>query len=86
MTDRKFYRTVIQVEVLSETPLDDDVDLDEVYAIITHGDCSGQCKRIVDNEQVDGKTMAKLLEAQESDPCFFWLTEDGEDTEEYDCA
>jgi hypothetical protein len=77
----KFYRTVIQVEVLSEEP----VDFDSLHGLgdaITTGDCSGQLTALVQNEEVDGPTMACLLQAQGSDPAFFMLTEDGSDLED----
>lgn len=74
-----FYRTVIQVEVLSEEPLPD-CGLDHIAYLITEGDYSGSATT-VSEEQVDGPTMARLLRAQGSEPGFFWLTEEGEETE-----
>jgi hypothetical protein len=78
-SQRKFYRTVIKVEVLSEEPVSFD-DLSDVVEAITTGDCSGDWKEEL-SQEVDGPTMARLLEAQGSDPDFFNLTEDGEDEE-----
>lgn len=82
MTARKFYRTVISVEVLSEEPVVFS-DLDHVYEAISVGDCSG-CWKVIATEEVDGATMAKLLIAQASDPEFFGLTDEGEDADEID--
>ena len=39
--DRKFYRTLIQVEVLSEEPFECE-SLEDVHDAITTGDCSGK--------------------------------------------
>jgi len=79
---RKFYRTVIEVEVLSEEPFEYDT-LYQVHCSITEGHCSGTVTPKVKNEEVDGPAMAKLLIAQRSDPEFFGLTDDGEDTLDY---
>lgn len=88
---RKFYRSVVTVEILSEEPFAfDDSDgngvscpkLDAISTAITSGDCSGAVDVKVHNQAVSGKQMAKLLEKQGSDPGFFRLTEDGKDLEE----
>lgn len=80
MTARRFYRTIISVEVLSEEPVDF-FDLAHVHeAIMT--DCSGSWE-VVATEEVDGATMAKLLIAQASDPEFFSLTDEGEEADEF---
>jgi hypothetical protein len=83
MTNRKFYRTVIQIEVLSEEPLADSDNLESIYYDITEGDCSGAVKTIA-VEQVNGSHMASLLNSQGSDPGFFQLTEDGDDEDSDD--
>lgn len=77
---QKYYRTVIEVEVLSEEPVDFDTLADVAHEIV-EGDCSGQWHTKVDNQEVDGPEMAKLLIAQGSDPGFFNL-DDPEDTDE----
>jgi len=78
---RKFYRTVIQIEILSEEPYEGD-DLENILYDITDGDCSGQISDVVRNEVKNGKEMAGLLIAQGSDPEFFQINEDGDETEE----
>lgn len=78
MTKRKFWKTIIQVEVLSEGPDLPPTDLNELAHLITEGECSGK----VTTESVtklNGKEAAKALQAQGSDPEFFQLTEDGGD-------
>jgi hypothetical protein len=83
MTNRKFYRTVIQVEILSESPYTEDYNLEAIAYDIGQGDCSGRVTDIVLNEEVDGPTMSKLLLAQGSDPGFFMLDdEELEDVED----
>ena len=78
MTKRKFYRTVIQVEVLSEEPYDFGGNLRQLGEDITTGDCSGVA-RTIQTEECDGARMTRLLVAQGSDPSFFMLDETGED-------
>lgn len=77
---RKFYRTKLVVEVLSDEPYTED-DLNYVNRDITDGDCSGEVTNL-GSEEVDGPAMAKLLMSQASDPSFFNLTPEGEDTED----
>lgn len=76
---RKFYRTVISVEILSEEPYPPDPELTDVAEDITSGGCSGCVSEIVSNEELSGKDMATCLRAQGRDPGFFGLTDDGED-------
>ena len=78
---RKFYRSVFQVEVLSEKPISPDMDIRSIMEETIEGDYSGKTTEVVWNAEVDGPTMAKLLQDQASDAGFFGLTEDGEDTE-----
>ena len=78
---RKFYRTVIQVEVLSEEPYHCG-NLKRIDQDISDGDCSGRLSEVVRNEVVDGPAMAKLLQAQGSDPGFFRLDDEGNDTDD----
>jgi hypothetical protein len=76
---RKFYRTVLTVEVLSEEPLGDVFGLEDLASRVSTGDCSGDYK-VSTEEILNGPAMAKALIAQHSDPEFFGLTEDGEET------
>lgn len=81
---RKFYRTVYQIEVLSEEKFDNEggMSLTDIDNAITDGDCSGRVTFIVNNEEKTGKEMAELLKEQGSDPEFFQLDENGNDLEE----
>jgi len=80
-TSQKFYRTVIQIEILSEEPYKTENILN-ISHDITEGHYSGSLTDIVRNEEKSGKEMADLLLAQHSDPGFFCLNEDGSALEE----
>ena len=64
----KFYRTIIQIEVLSKDPFEC-TDLSEINYAITEGDCSGKVE-IIQSEKVPPEKMAELLKSQGSDPNF----------------
>lgn len=74
--DRKFYKTVFKVEVLSEDTPTDDLELSEVAREIVYGGCSGvtSVESIV---ELTPKQMAEALIEQGSDPKFFTLDEEG---------
>jgi len=78
---RKFYRTVIQIEVISEEPYSS-TDLEKINYDITDGHNSGEVTLVTDSEELDAKTCAEKLKAQGSDPDFFCLTIHGHDTED----
>ena len=77
MSQRKFYRTVVETEVLSESPIGE-IGLDTLHYMITEGDCSGQVRTVL-QEELNGKQAAEALLNQASDPSFFSLTENGDD-------
>ena len=77
MTDRKFYKTIVQVEILSQEPIEI-TDLDTIHYNITEGDWS---LNVVSSKELNGKEAAGALLNQASDPSFFQLTKNGEDTE-----
>lgn len=76
---RKFYRSVIQIEILSETPFLWN-SLEDVKISIERGECSGEIRQIIENQKINAQETAKLLIQQGSDPEFFCLTENGEDS------
>lgn len=80
MTDRKFHKTIITIEVLSEEPYDQ-TDLNEVAYDITEGHHSGVVK-ITSKEEMTGKQAADELKKQGSDTEFFMLDENGNDIED----
>ena len=81
MNPRKFYRTVIHVEVLSEKPLPDGVELESVADAITTGDCSGRVTWDAE-EILTGAQAAEALRVQGSDAAFFGLTDAGDEIED----
>lgn len=84
VSKRKFYRHKVVVEVLSESPVVDDLlaDLETLAYEIDEGDWSGQVEVVLNNEELDGKQMADCLRAQGSDPGFFRLCDDGSEQDE----
>jgi len=78
---RKFYKRTYKIELLSEEPLRDDLSLETIAYEMSEGHCSGVV--IDEGEKIlTASKMAKELVAQGSDPEFFQITENGEDTEE----
>lgn len=78
MTDRKFYKTVITFEVLSEEPIPPGMDIGNIAYEATEGD---YVMRTIGNvkTELDGKQAADALLEQGSTPDFFCLTREGED-------
>ncbi len=75
---RRFHKTVIQIEILSEDPYPDGKSLQDIAYDIEDGEYSGRIHR-VSSEELDGPAMADALEKQGSDPEFFRLDQDGVD-------
>ena len=76
----KFYKTIVQIEVLSTEEIGD-VTLNDIVYMITDGHCSGHWE-IASTEEITAPTMAQLLINQGSDPEFLGLDEDGNDISE----
>jgi len=79
-SERTFYKTIVQFEILSEEPVEQ-VDLETMHYQVTEGHWSGRFLETTE-EVLDGPAAAKALQAQGSDPEFFNLNSDGEDVEE----
>lgn len=75
MADKQFYRTVVEIEILSEELYEPQSLADIDYAI-TDGHCSGTW-RVKSQETVSPANMAMLLKAQGSDPSFLGLDDKG---------
>ena len=92
MTKRKFYKTVVQVTILSEEPYifdsseneQSDAMLCGIATDICSGPCVGDIKVISHDEEKTGKEMADLLYKAGSEPGFFQLDDEGNDDEDYD--
>jgi hypothetical protein len=67
----RYYRHVIQVEVLTDSQVGDQIsDLPWVHRETTDGGASGWVTAVTLNEEVSAAHMAELLRAQGSDPEF----------------
>jgi hypothetical protein len=77
MTTRKFYKTVITIEVLSEEVYAFD-SLEQTAYDIQDGDFSGKIE-VVKSEELNGEQVVKALDNQGSASEFFMLDEDGND-------
>lgn len=80
MTDRKFYKKVIPIEVLSEEPIPDGMEISDIALEAINGDYSMRVLPSTDTV-LNGKEAADALFEQTSDPSFFQLTPEGNDTE-----
>ena len=71
--NKKYYRTVYRIEVLSDEPMPDMIDLDTIHYEVTEGQCSGM---FLDSEVevCNEERITDLLRKQGSDPSF--LTEE----------
>jgi len=68
-SNKKYYRTVFKIEVLSNEPIEDGIGLEEIAYEISEGHCSGM---FLDDEveECDEKRIRELLENQGSDASF----------------
>jgi len=82
MTARKFFKTKITIEVLSEEPISDDMSLADIAFQGDEGDYSIGNNNYYKQTVLNGKQAAKALKKQGSDPSFFRLNDEGEDNEE----
>ena len=81
---RKFYRTLVTLEVLSEyEPVPKDGSLDRLFYEITDGDYSGIILQ-QSYDEVSPQHMAEFAITQGSDPSFFGLDPKGNDVLEHE--
>lgn len=81
---RVFYRTSILVEILSEDPgVTDNMDLEAVHEYMTTGDGVGRV-RTLGEVKMSAYEAAETLSEFGSEPGFFRLDEQGNDTEDFD--
>ena len=81
LSKRKFYRTLVQIEILSEEPYSS-TDLEKIQDDITNGHQVGEVSVVTDSELMDVKSCVERLFAVGSDPEFFCLNKHGHDTED----
>lgn len=79
-SERKFYKSIIQVEVISEEPMHFD-NLSDVVEEISVGDSSGMYNTVVQNETIDAATVIHRIAAHDTDPGFFSLDDHGNDAD-----
>lgn len=73
----RYYRHVIQVEVLTDRRVGDEIsDLSWVHCETTAGGASGWVAAVKVNEEVGAARMAELLQGQGSDPEFLIPADD----------
>jgi hypothetical protein len=72
---RTFYRYVVQIEILSEEPLEF-TSVHQIANACASDQCSGDWE-IKEAEEIDSLTMVKKCWAQGTDPRFFGLDEEG---------
>ena len=86
MAKKKIYRSIITVEILSDSPVDDAflTDLSSVDYETTSGGCSGQVQVKSMNEELTGHEAVKAVQNQGSSPDFFMMDEEGEDVTQED--
>jgi hypothetical protein len=82
MSKRKFYRTVVSIEILSEEPLGKDLDLEDLAYAIDQGPCVGHALRLK-SKKISAKQAAKALYEFASEPSFFELSDEGADLCEF---
>ena len=81
MKKKTLYRTVIQIEVLSETPIEHSMSTAEIQQECDDGEFSGMTDTTVSNQPISGKDAAKLVIAQGTDVEFFNMDADGNEVE-----
>ncbi len=70
-----FHRKVFQIEVLSDSPLND-MSLEQINYAMSMGDCIGREVEVSD-EEITSKQCAKLCYELGSEPEFFQLSDEG---------
>lgn len=80
MTQRKFYKTRIEIEVLSEEPIPATMELDDIVRECREGAWS-MCPIKYKATEINGRQAASALLRHGSDTEFFQLTPLGEDSD-----
>ena len=78
MTKAKFFKTTIAIEVLSEDPIPQGMELESIIQEAITGSYSMRPLKHVQKE-INGRQAAQALLKQGSDPSFFSLDEKGND-------
>ena len=75
----KFFKTIIQIKVLSEYQPVDDLDLRQIAHEIYDGDCVGTSE-VISAKEISPSDCAEELSEMGSEPEFFGLDRDGNST------
>lgn len=75
-TKKKLYYKKIVIDVLSEYPIPDDINLSELDIQMDDGDYVGTIE-VKKNQMVTGRKAAKMVMAMGSEPLFFQMNEFG---------
>ena len=73
--NKKYYKTTIAFSVLSEEPIPEQMNIDEIYQECIDGDYSGDLGFRSSVEVLNEKEAAQELIKQGSDPSFFGIDE-----------
>ena len=77
---KKIYKTIVQVEILSDEPYIVG-SIDDIARDISSGGESGYSEVIEDRIELSGKKAVKEIKKHGSDPEFFSMDEDGNEIE-----
>jgi hypothetical protein len=84
MAKKTIYRTVIEIEVLSEEPIPDGISLDDIEEECNTGSYSGVHDWKIRNEPLTGEAAADALSKQGTSTDFFGMDEVGNDISDDD--
>lgn len=79
---KTIYKTVIQVEFLSEYPIDSNSDMSALIYEAEEGDLSMRTTDKVSNKPIKGKSAVKALKDHGTDLEFFMIDENGNELED----
>lgn len=82
MAKKKIYKSVLRVEILSEEPIDDCIELNDIDYQTTNGDWSGAMDWEYHNAELHGMEAVTNVQNQGSDPEFFQMDEEGNEIED----
>jgi hypothetical protein len=76
---KTIYKTIVQVEILSEEPIDSQLSLSQIAEEGDTGSFSIMTKDVLVNKELKGIRAAREMRKQASDPEFFGMDEKGND-------
>jgi hypothetical protein len=83
MKPKKLYKSVLKIEVLSEEPLDENIDMESILYKTQFGDYSGRKTWESGNIEVVGVEAVKECDLHGTDPEFFQMDEQGFELEDF---